>query len=536
MSTTAPVTDQSRYVQLPNGSYMEWPQGVSADEFKAKAAKVPGSPPEQTPGLLDTMKRNFDSNTQGAQPGDGMISGGLKDIGAGGGDVVRAIAHPIDTIKSMFSTPDPGMAMIAKGLGDDTADKQIMATPHPSAMRTLGQIGTGAALGEVGGEALGAAGEAASGLKDFVRPSPSSSVVSPEEMAARNVAKTVLPPGGIKPEFLKSLQSELPAVKAYAQRTGNPLNTQMEGMKAAQGVAQEGLDHFNNNILGPVEAEKVTLGAGKTDLGSTATLRQVSDEIGSLNKQVTTAKASNAGDALTIMAKKGGVMDQLSYLRGVLYDNLSTKTGIPAEKLQTLREGYGGQYGLADNLESAENARLTRSGQRSQGQETINLKPPSLLELPSRFLTTVRGGEQAIADRQFGRALRPIVGAEPERPAYSPPSPPTPVTRTPVRGLSTELRGPDMTPQTTDNPLISRIGERNNLRDLMASTNREAASREVVNAHDLEQQAQSAADERASRAAAAREGRRATQSAQTKLEGEAARTIGRDIARKGGKK
>ncbi len=35
---------QSRYVELPNGSYMEWPEGVSAAEFKAKAARVMGGP------------------------------------------------------------------------------------------------------------------------------------------------------------------------------------------------------------------------------------------------------------------------------------------------------------------------------------------------------------------------------------------------------------------------------------------------------------------------------------------------------------
>jgi hypothetical protein len=37
----------SRYVQMPNGSYLEWPEGVSAAEFKAKAAKI-GTAPKQT--------------------------------------------------------------------------------------------------------------------------------------------------------------------------------------------------------------------------------------------------------------------------------------------------------------------------------------------------------------------------------------------------------------------------------------------------------------------------------------------------------
>src|SRR5580658_9672917 len=38
----------TRYVQLPNGKYLEWPEGVSAADFKAKAQKLVGP---ETPGL-----------------------------------------------------------------------------------------------------------------------------------------------------------------------------------------------------------------------------------------------------------------------------------------------------------------------------------------------------------------------------------------------------------------------------------------------------------------------------------------------------
>src|ERR1019366_3548959 len=71
MSTAAPVTDQSRYVQLPNGSYMEWPQGVSAEDFKAKAATVGGAPPDAPPE--QTMMQKVG---QGAEDfGKGMLKG-----------------------------------------------------------------------------------------------------------------------------------------------------------------------------------------------------------------------------------------------------------------------------------------------------------------------------------------------------------------------------------------------------------------------------------------------------------------------------
>jgi hypothetical protein len=266
-------------------------------------------------------------------------------------------------------------------------------------------------------------GDTFSSLRQFARPSSSPAIVPPEEIQAQKIAQAILPPGGIKPEAVSAIQNEAPAVVEYANRTGNPLNTQAEGLKAAQGVAQEGLEHFNNNILGPVAKDTVNLGAGKTSLGTQATLGQVSDEISSLNKQVNTAKASSAGDALTKMAQKGDVMDQLQYLRGVLYDNLSTKTGIAPADLQALREGYGGQFTMADALESAQNARLTRTGQASQGVNPIGSVPTSLADVPGKVLTAARGGEQAIADRQFSSAIKGVQPKAPVRPVPNPPAP-----------------------------------------------------------------------------------------------------------------
>lgn len=38
-----------RYVQLPNGSYLQWPEGVSAETFKAKATKLMGTQAPEAP-------------------------------------------------------------------------------------------------------------------------------------------------------------------------------------------------------------------------------------------------------------------------------------------------------------------------------------------------------------------------------------------------------------------------------------------------------------------------------------------------------
>lgn len=368
--------------------------------------------------------------------------------------------------------------------------------------------------------------DAVSAAKMKLRPSSSPAIVPPAEIQAQKIAQSILPPGGIKPEHISSIQAEAPAVVEYARRTGNPLNTQAEGLKAAQGVAKEGLAHFNDKILGPVAGDKVTLGAGQTDLGNSATLGQISDEISSLNKQVNTAKASSAGDALTVMAKKGGVMDQLAYLRGVLYDNLSTKTGISPEDLQTLREGYGGQFTMADALESGGNARLTRTGKASQGVTDITTKKPGLMEVPGMAVNALRGGEQAIADRQFSSAMRDIQPQAPVRPIPNPPMPISSVRGAPIRGESTPVQTFDTTPQPSMTE--GNVAARNATRQAATQVNAAAAKQEFLRQHELQQAAQDAAAGRDQRVAGYRAVQGATQQAGTQLEGEAARTVGRD--------
>src|ERR1019366_2997678 len=89
------------------------------------------------------------------------IVGALKNFGAGGGDVMRAIAHPVDTLtgmaKSNFGEPeDTGVLGMAEEMGGPAArglistGKSLIKQP----MRTLGQIGTGALLGDAAGSAI----------------------------------------------------------------------------------------------------------------------------------------------------------------------------------------------------------------------------------------------------------------------------------------------------------------------------------------------------------------------------------------------
>src|ERR1700733_14862407 len=55
---------QPRYVEMPNGSYLEWPEGVSAEEFKAKASRIGIAPAAAPPPARRTaVDKMFPTST-----------------------------------------------------------------------------------------------------------------------------------------------------------------------------------------------------------------------------------------------------------------------------------------------------------------------------------------------------------------------------------------------------------------------------------------------------------------------------------------
>jgi hypothetical protein len=82
-----------RYVQLPNGSYLQWPEGVPAATFKAKATKLMGESAKPQPSVTNgtisaykpTMEQKFDDLRQKlsefANRGSGSFKAGDTGIG-----------------------------------------------------------------------------------------------------------------------------------------------------------------------------------------------------------------------------------------------------------------------------------------------------------------------------------------------------------------------------------------------------------------------------------------------------------------------
>jgi len=153
---------QPRYVQLPGGSYLEWPQGVSAEEFRAKAAKVIASPPP--PAKSTAVDKMFPTPTASAPvtvgqphprtglPGAEDTLGNLrthlsqfaqKGVGQGAGDFMMSL--PLGLLKMAKGGTEIPQGKIARGAGDIVGGGLEAATipggfMAPEASEAIGRI------------------------------------------------------------------------------------------------------------------------------------------------------------------------------------------------------------------------------------------------------------------------------------------------------------------------------------------------------------------------------------------------------------
>jgi prophage DNA circulation protein len=116
--------------------------------------------------VIQTLKNNFNANTQGPKPGDGPIKSFIENIGQGGGNAIRSLAHPldsahseVDTLRSTIAHPiDAAHSALNQAHTEVDAAR---ADPSKFIGNAIGQIGTGAILG-------GGAGKALSGMADAI--------------------------------------------------------------------------------------------------------------------------------------------------------------------------------------------------------------------------------------------------------------------------------------------------------------------------------------------------------------------------------
>lgn len=371
--------------------------------------------------------------------------GQVEKFGQGAAQAVTApFRDPVGTAKGILKSTPAGMAYDAV-TGQPNVGQQIGANAVQNPANALGQVAGGIALSHVVPAAVGAVGAAgdtvsgaASNFGNRWRPKPSPEIVSPTEQAARNLTNAINPETKRAPAYIKAAQVEVPNILDYAKRTNNPLNTQIEFAKAAEGNAQESSAHYNDNILGPNSGERAAVPAnstvrkyqpsGENPPPPTATLADINKQIIDLNKELH-KPALNAADQRTALAAKADLQADHDSLVGILHRSLSNLTGVPPEEIADLRQRVGRSRELANDTNAAV---ISRGLQESApgGQRSFGL-PHNLSGAVIKGANELRGGPTAIGDRAFQKAIQNYPGeAKPLPKLGSPPAaaaPPKPV-------------------------------------------------------------------------------------------------------------
>jgi len=411
---------------------------IPADRMHEAAASGFKMVPINVPDAAKASYWDALTNPVGSGGREQGILGGITQVG---GQAIKALAntaaHPIDSVVGAAKLAGKAFTGDAYGAGQD-----IVAPVMQKYQQDKAQGGNALALENLGGQAvgaveggrmLGAAGEkvapavsdatqgVAQKVQAWARPASSPSVVPRTEMAARNLSAAVLPATKDSSSFIKAAQQEVPNVLDYAKRTGNPLNTQLEFSKAAEGHAQEVRNLYEKEILGPVETKLVkTTGTGfgsrmQEGPDTYATLGDIDKRIVDLNKQLD-APALNSDDARRALASKTELKAEANGLKDILHQNLAESSGLKPEQIADVRQRVGRSYELANDTNAAVTARMQAEGKTDMG-------PIHMSQLPSRALEFARGGTVNIADRAFQRAIANFPGQASRLPEVSQPAP-----------------------------------------------------------------------------------------------------------------
>lgn len=398
------------------------PQG--GDKW-AQYAQTDTPPPVHQPSLSDmvgTTQQAFDKaitpEPHGTRPGVmGNLETGALNVGKGLLSLASPLVHPQKTFEDA-----------ARGLPPIAAFQDVQHLIDPSKPGSIYQEqAQGAAEHplesgeEFGGQMLGGKmlSAGSTGLRNL-RPTPSSDIVPAPEMAARRLSQAILPATKDASNFIGAAPQEVPNILDYARRTNNPLKTQLEFSKAAEGHAREVRDFYENKILKPNDDLLKTTGSGFGDRSGEgpdtyAKASAIDRRIVEINKQLD-KPTLNVDDQRRALASKGDLQSEASRLRDILHQHLSQATGLQPGQIADIRQQVGRSYELANDTNAAVTGRM-------QGEGGAALKDFKMSEIPSKILNFARGGPTAIADRAFQRSIRNFPGEAQGLPAINPPAP-----------------------------------------------------------------------------------------------------------------
>lgn len=435
----------------PYASIAERLPAQSADPYAAIAKPI--AAPVQPGNIftsghpLDTFKANVAEAQQGAQPGDGTLMGALKNFGAGAADVIHSVGHtvlhPIDTVVSAARAQEAQAEKpVVQQLKDLVTSGQILGIGGQTLVntakglvtqpaRTLGQVGTGAVMGEIAAPIVSSAIDAAPNVpqaltaaKDrFVQTAyPQNVSIPASEAATQNFIKALVPDKAAVPN-IKSAASEIPDVLASAENNGTQINGKLDAAQAIRTRANEIQAHYDNNILRPNAGEVSTVPddySGDTaGAPNRATLGQINDRVDSINSELKSnfrkkvasqTTEANASDAALIAEKQG--------LTDILHQKLADLTGLQPEDIAGLRQRAGKLRSLAQEVEVSADRDSLMAGTRQTSGGTLSIKNPI-----EGVIDKASGGQEIIGNRVFKQALGNFTPAETPLPQPKPPGP-----------------------------------------------------------------------------------------------------------------
>jgi len=436
--------------------------------------------PQATPSTLQKIQAAFDAESSPAE-GDGPFTNFAKRAGA---TIVSPIVHPVQTAKGLVDSLAEANADMPQNPISVPGGGTIAPTAGPveNEIDKFGQDyddkGAGYALGGLGGDLaggmfLGKLGEMGATPKSLP------SLTTPAEASADAITKAVRPSAKEAPEFSNNVERHFGDLQDYADRTGNPRVTSRDFVKAAQGAGEEANNFYHNNILGPngnlLRPVSPNFEGQIHDPANpgTATLNSIDQRLKDINAEENMINKSTASDTASAKRLKG-IGTEKAELLDTLHKSLGDLNGIAPEDVSLARQKGPALLDMADTIHRMDQSRLV-----APDMDTVT---GSKVRLAQQIINHLRGGARAMADKDLAKAA----GNSQIEPKTLPPLNPQAPTTVP----------------TTD----------------------------FLHINNLEQAAQDAAAERSARASSLRESKRATAAAQTKLEGEAARTIGRQNA------
>lgn len=400
-------------------------------DYSALAAQARQSAAPDDRSIWQKARDNFNANTQGAKPGDGVIKSFVENFGAGGGDAIRSIghtlAHPVDAAMDAIENNVSSNPVAAYHAITDAA-KSLRDNPA----RAIGNFGTQAIIGETVGRVAPVVADAAARVPgaagagvDAARAAlyPKNASIPASDVAAQELVKAMVPDKSAIPN-IKSAAPELPDVLASAKAKGTVLNGKLDVAKAAADRASEIQAHYEDAILKPNQGDIQTAPDnynGETTGKGRATLGQINDRVNDINSELKSnfrkqlasqTTEANASDA-DLNAEKRGLTD-------ILHNRLAELTGLKPGDIADVRQRAGKLRSLSQEIGASANNDTLAEGRGNSTGSPVSLRNPF-----ESAINKIGGGQEVIGNRIFKNALDNFAPAEKPLPQPAPPAGPT---------------------------------------------------------------------------------------------------------------